>query len=235
MQHESRGQNQRQQQPPLTTDSKSLLPRSVVVVTGVQPSSTMLPAFNLGVGVHASVHFKSHWEKKRRVTFTGTEVQRQLLLARLLSSSKLSLTLKFTAQQRKLIALQTSDYSCGKNASSGTWLAVNPPQSYAATRSGVSASTASRVVCTFCSQVSSRSRRAVIWGIPRTRGWTHDTRTVPSTWSITPSIRWTWKIHIQELGPSIVARSKTLKKCTEQHQSIMFKMTSRFGQLRSYR
>ena len=62
---------------------------------------------------------------------------------------------------------------------------------HGATRSGVSASTDNKAVCTLPSQLSRRSRRDLICGIPKTLGCTHDTWTVPSTWSIMPSIRWT--------------------------------------------
>ena len=63
---------------------------------------------------------------------------------------------------------------------------------YDATRSGVSASTDSKAVCTLSNQLSSRSRKDLICGIPRTLGCTQETCTVPSTWSIIPSIRWTY-------------------------------------------
>jgi hypothetical protein len=62
---------------------------------------------------------------------------------------------------------------------------------YDATRSGVSASTDNKAVCTLSNQLSNRSRRDLICGIPRTLGCTQETCTVPSTWSIIPSIRWT--------------------------------------------
>jgi len=48
-------------------------------------------------------------------------------------------------------------------------------------------------VCTFPVQLSSRSRKDLICWIPRTLGCTQETCTVPSTWSIIPSIRWTCK------------------------------------------
>lgn len=60
-------------------------------------------------------------------------------------------------------------------------------------KSGVSASTESKVVCTFPTQVSKRSRREFTWSMPKTLGWTHETWTVPSTWSIMPSIRRAWR------------------------------------------
>lgn len=60
-----------------------------------------------------------------------------------------------------------------------------------ATKSGVSASTDNKAVCTLPNHVSSRSRKDTICGIPKTLGWTHETWTVPSTWSIIPSMRWT--------------------------------------------
>lgn len=60
-----------------------------------------------------------------------------------------------------------------------------------ATRSGVSASMDNKAVCTLPNQLSSRSRKDLIWGIPKTLGCTQDTCTVPSTWSIIPSMRWT--------------------------------------------
>lgn len=62
---------------------------------------------------------------------------------------------------------------------------------YESARSGVSASTDSRAVWTLFNQSSSRSRRALICGMPRILGCTHETWTVPSTWLIMPSIRWT--------------------------------------------
>lgn len=46
-------------------------------------------------------------------------------------------------------------------------------------------------MCTFPTQLSSRSRKDLICGIPKTLGCTQDTWTVPSTWSMIPSIRWT--------------------------------------------
>lgn len=60
-----------------------------------------------------------------------------------------------------------------------------------ATRSGVSASTDNKAVCTLSNQLSRRSRKDLICGTPKTLGCTQDTCTVPSTWSIIPSIRWT--------------------------------------------
>lgn len=60
-----------------------------------------------------------------------------------------------------------------------------------ATRSGVSASTDNKAVCTLPTQVSNRSRSDIICEIPKTLGWTQETWIVPSTWLIIPSIRWT--------------------------------------------
>jgi hypothetical protein len=65
-----------------------------------------------------------------------------------------------------------------------------PQEHHEETKSGVSASTDSKVVCTFPTQVSSRSRSDFTWSMPRTLGCTHETWTVPSTSSIMPSIRW---------------------------------------------
>jgi len=64
-------------------------------------------------------------------------------------------------------------------------------------RSGVSASMDSNAVWTFPVQLSSRSRKDLICWIPRTLGCTQETCTVPSTWSIIPSIRWTCNKRIQ--------------------------------------
>lgn len=62
-------------------------------------------------------------------------------------------------------------------------------QNHDATRSGVSASIDNNAECTLSVQPSRRSRNDSICGIPKTLGCTHETCTVPSTWSIMPSIR----------------------------------------------
>lgn len=83
---------------------------------------------------------------------------------------------------------------------------------YAATRSGVSASTDSNAVWTLSTQASSRVVRDLIWGIPNTLGCTHDTCTVPSTWSIIPSIRCTCaQIYACELAYIILTVQRDLE------------------------
>lgn len=57
----------------------------------------------------------------------------------------------------------------------------NKKRTHDATRSGVSASMDNKAVCTLSNQLSSRSRKDLICGIPKTLGCTQETCTVPST------------------------------------------------------
>lgn len=87
------------------------------------------------------------------------------------------------------------------------WQKTIQETTHDATRSGVSASMDNKAVCTLSNQVSSRSRKDLICGIPKTLGCTQETCTVPSTWSIMPSIRWTWRTNFP-----IVTSRETFKE-----------------------
>lgn len=72
-------------------------------------------------------------------------------------------------------------------------------ETHEATRSGASDSTDTKAVCTLSTQLSKRSRNDLIWDIPKTLGCTQETYTVPSTWSIIPSIKWTYIVIISQI------------------------------------